>query len=101
VPKCAAAHETHVYIKLLWFVVVPREVLSMLENTLEVLEQLAPLLDDGDTDSAGKLLVPLDRTSLRALLIHIVRKRGVPVADVVAAAYLRATANRVEQPKAA
>ena len=73
----------------------------MLENTLEVLEQLATLLDDGDTDSAGKLLVPLDRTSLRALLIYIVRERGAPVADAVAAAYLRATANRVEQPKAA
>jgi hypothetical protein len=73
----------------------------MLENTLEVLEQLTPLLDDGDTESAGTLLIPLDRTSLRALLIHVARKRGAPVADAVAVAYLRATANRIEQPKAA
>ena len=73
----------------------------MLENTLEVLEQLAPLLDEGDTESAGRLLVPLDRTSLRALLIHVVRKRGAPVADEIAAAYLRATVNSTEHPKAA
>ena len=73
----------------------------MLENTLEVLEQLDPLLDDGDMESAGKLLVPVDQTSLRALLIHVLRKRGALVADAVATAYLRATANPVEQPKAA
>jgi len=77
------------------------EVPSMLENTREVLEQVDPLLDAGDTESAGKLLIPLDRTSLRALLIHVVRKRGAPVADAVAAAYLRATTECAAHQKAA
>jgi hypothetical protein len=72
----------------------------MLENTLEGLEQLQPLLDDGDTESAAKLLILQDRTSLHALPIYVARKRGASVADAVAAAYVRATANRTEHAKA-
>ena len=72
----------------------------MLENTREVVKQLDPLLDDGDMESAGELLIPLDTTSLCALLIHIVRKRGSPVADAVAHAYLRAAADRAEHQAA-
>ena len=73
----------------------------MLENTRKVLERVDALLDVGDTESAGKLLVPLDRTSRRALFIHVTRERGAAVADTVAAAYLRATADTTEYPKAA
>jgi hypothetical protein len=73
----------------------------MLENTLEGLEQLQPLLDDGDTESAAKLLILQDRTSLRALRIYVARKRGVSVMDAGAASYLRATAHRTGHAKAA
>jgi len=73
----------------------------MLEITWEILEKVDPLLDVHDAESAGKLLTPLDQTSLRALLIHVLRERGVAVAEAVAAAYLRATADRTEHPKAA
>jgi hypothetical protein len=61
----------------------------MLEATQETLQKIDPLLDRGDTDSAGKLLVAVDQTSLRAVLIHILRERGSEVADAVGAAYLR------------
>lgn len=77
------------------------EVASMLESTQEILEKVDPLLDVRDTESAGNLLIPLDRTSLRALLIHVLRERGSAVADAVAAAYLRATANNAQHPRAA
>jgi hypothetical protein len=60
----------------------------MLEVTQEILEKIDPLLDVGDPESAGKLLVDVDRTSLRAVLIHILRERGGEVADAVGAAYL-------------
>ncbi len=60
----------------------------MLESTQEILEKIDPLLDDGDTESAGKLLVALDMTSLKALLIHILWDRGTSVADAVGKAYL-------------
>ena len=61
----------------------------MLEITQEILEKVDPLLDAGDEESAGKLLVHVDQTSLRAVLIHILRDRGSEVADTVGAAYLR------------
>jgi hypothetical protein len=73
----------------------------MLENTQEVLEKVDPLLAEGDTESAGELLIPLDRTSLRALLIHVTRDRGSAVADAVAAAYLGAIASSTKHPEAA
>ena len=63
----------------------------MLEITQQTLEKVDPLLDVNDTESAGKLLLQLDRTSLRALLIHIIRERGAPIAEAVAVAYLRET----------
>jgi hypothetical protein len=74
---------------------------SMLENTQRILEKVDPLLDEGDTESAGKLLVPLDRTSLRASLTHVLRGRGKVVADAVATAYLRAIKSAAEHSKAA
>jgi len=61
----------------------------MLESTQEILEKLDPLLDVGDMQSAGRLLVEVDLTSLRALLIHISRERGTSVADGVGKAYLQ------------
>ena len=61
----------------------------MLEVTQEILEKIDPLLDGGDAESAGKLLVDVDPTSLRAVLIHILRERGGDVADAVGAAYLK------------
>ncbi len=61
----------------------------MLEVTQELLEQVDPLLDADDAEAAGKLLVDTDPTSLRALLIHILRDRGPAVADLVGEAYLR------------
>jgi hypothetical protein len=61
----------------------------MLEITQEILEKMDPLLDSGDAESAGKLLIEVDRTSLRAVLIHIVRERGSEVADAVGLSYLR------------
>ena len=69
----------------------------MLENTLETLAKVDPLLDAGDTESAGKLLLEVDQTSLCALIIHIIRERGVAVAEVVAAAYLRAAEAGAQQ----
>ena len=62
----------------------------MLEITQEILENIAPLLDAGDTESAGKLLAGVDQTLLRAVLIHILREWGSQVADEVGVAYLRA-----------
>ncbi len=73
----------------------------MLEITQEVLEQIDPLLDAGDTESAGELLLVLDRTSLSALLIHVLRERGAAVAEALAATYLNATADSTQQAKAA
>ena len=61
----------------------------MLEITQEILEKVNPLLDAGDTESAGKILVEVDQTSLRAALIHILRERGSEIADAVGTAYLR------------
>ena len=61
----------------------------MLEVTQELLEKVDPLLDADDSEAAGKLLVDADPTSLRALLIHILRDRGPAVADQVGEAYLR------------
>ena len=63
----------------------------MLEITREVLGKVGPLLDVGDTESAGKLLTVLDRTSLGALLIHVSRERGATVAEAVAEICLRRT----------
>jgi hypothetical protein len=77
------------------------EVALMLEITQEILEKVDPLLDAPDTDSAGKLLIQLDRTSVCALLIHVLRERGSAVAGAVAAAYLQATADQAKHPKAA
>jgi len=61
----------------------------MLEITQEILEEVDPLLDAGDTETVGKLLADVDLTSLRAVLIHIVRERGSAVAEAVGEAYLR------------
>jgi hypothetical protein len=69
----------------------------MLEITQETLEKIEPLIDCGDTESAGKLLVEVDQTSLRAVLIHILRERGSEIADAVGAAYLRANEARSQQ----
>jgi hypothetical protein len=63
----------------------------MLEITQETLEKIDPLLDAGDTESAGRLLMGLDPTSLRALLIHLLHDRGTAVAEAVAATYLKET----------
>jgi hypothetical protein len=60
----------------------------MLEITQEILEKVEPLLDAGDTQSAAKMLLDVDQTSLRAVLIHILRERGSEVADSVGEAYL-------------
>jgi hypothetical protein len=73
----------------------------MLEVTLEILEKIDPLLDTGDTESAGKLLVEVDDTSLRAVLIHILRERGGEIADAVGAAYLRETETHTRDNAAA
>jgi len=73
----------------------------MLEITQEILEQVDPLLDAGDAESAGKLLMVLDQTSLRALLIHVLRERGAAVAEAVAKTYLCASADAGQHPKAA
>ena len=59
----------------------------MLETTQGTLEKINPLLDSGDNDSVGTTLTVLDRISLRAFLIHILRERGVAVAERVAASY--------------
>ena len=60
----------------------------MLEHTQEILEDLDPLLDSGDIQAAGKLLTQVDRTSLRAIFIHLVKERGGDLADEVGRAYL-------------
>lgn len=73
----------------------------MLERTQKILQKVDPLLDEGDTESAGKLLMPLDRISLRALLINVTRERGAAIADAVATSYLRAIADTTKHPKAA
>ena len=73
----------------------------MLEYTQTILEQIDPLLDKGDTESAGKLLVDVDSTSLRGLLIHILRERGTAVADAVGEAYLREHSIRTQGQAAA
>ncbi len=73
----------------------------MLEITQEILEKLDPLLDAGDPESAGKLLVAVDRTSLRAVLIHILRERGGDVADAVGVAYLHALEAHAHEDEAA
>ena len=73
----------------------------MLEITQEILEKVDPLLDAGDTESAGKLLVVLDQTSLRALLIHVFRERGVAVAEAIAETYLSETAGDRHHSEAA
>jgi len=66
----------------------------MLESTQETLEKIDPLLDAGDTESAAQMLTELDRTSLRALLIHVMDERGTAVAETVAAIYLSKIAER-------
>lgn len=66
----------------------------MLESTQDILEAVDPLLDAGDTDSAGRLLMTLDSTSLRALLLHILKERGTAVAEAVGATYVRESAGR-------
>ncbi len=60
----------------------------MLEHTQELLENLEPLLESGNTQAAGKLLTQVDPTSLRAVLIHLVKERGSDLADAVGRAYL-------------
>jgi hypothetical protein len=61
----------------------------MLETTQKIIKEIDPLLDAGDLESPGKLLVDVGRTSLRAVLIHIQRERGGDVADAVGSAFLR------------
>jgi hypothetical protein len=99
--KCAAAHKNHSWINALLQASSFAEVLSMLEITQETLEKVDPLLDSGDTESAGELLMALDHTSLCALLIHVLQERGAAVADAVAAGYLRAAAAQVQHRDAA
>ena len=66
----------------------------MLEMTQEILEEVDPLLDAGDSASAGRLLKVLDATSVRALLFLVLRERGTAVAEAVAATYLSETEER-------
>jgi hypothetical protein len=61
----------------------------MLEIAQEIVEKIDPLLDAGDAESAGKLLVHVNQAVLRAVLIHVLRERGGEVADAVGSAYLR------------
>lgn len=61
----------------------------MLEHTQELLEDLALLLESGNTQAAGKLLAQVDPTSLRAVFIHLIKERGGDMADAVGRAYLR------------
>jgi hypothetical protein len=65
----------------------------MLEITQEILERVDPPPDAGDTESAGRLLTVLDRISLRALLIHVLRERSTAVAEAIAATCLVAAAD--------
>jgi hypothetical protein len=69
----------------------------MLEITQEILERVDPLLDAGVTESAGRLLTVLDRISLRALLVHVLRERGAAVAETIAATYLVASADNEQR----
>ena len=62
----------------------------MLELTQETLWRVERLLDAGDTESAGKLLLKVDSVSLRAVILHILKDRGKAAADPVGAAYLGA-----------
>jgi len=73
----------------------------MLQITQDILDHVNPMLDAGDTESAGKLLVDVDSTHLRALLIHILRDRGTVVADAVGEAYLHEHALRSRAREAA
>lgn len=73
----------------------------MLEITQEILEKVDPLLDVGDVQSAGEMLVGLDPTSLRALVIHVLRERGAAVAEAVAEIYLNGTVEGEQQAEAA
>ena len=73
----------------------------MLEITQDIIGKINELLDSGDTESAGKLLVEVDQTSLRAALIHILRERGSEVADAVGAAYLRESEAHLQNSEAA
>mgnify|MGYP003572142387 CR=1 FL=1 len=73
----------------------------MLEITQEILEKVDPLLDAGDTESAGKMLVVLDSTSLRALFIHVIRERGAAVAEAIAKTYLSTTTHGRNHQEAA
>jgi hypothetical protein len=66
----------------------------MLETTQEALEKIDPLLDAGDTESAARMLLGLDPTSLRALIIHVLNDRGSAIAERVAKTYLRENAAR-------
>lgn len=61
----------------------------MLELTQEILERMDPLLDASDAETAAKLLLTVDRTSLCALMIHVLQERGVQAADALGTAYLR------------
>lgn len=60
----------------------------MLEVTQEVLERIEPLLDAGDAERASKLLLAVDKTSLRALLIHVLHEYGSDTAATLGKAYL-------------
>ena len=60
----------------------------MLEHTQELLEDMNTLLESGDTQAAGKLLTQVDKTSLRAVFIHLVKEHGSGLADAVGRAYL-------------
>lgn len=73
----------------------------MLEVTQELLEKIDRLLDADNPETAGKLLVDADPTSLRALLIHILRERGTLVADAVGTAYLHEREERSRVQEAA
>jgi len=73
----------------------------MLEITQEILEKIDPLLDAGDTESVGKMLVDVGHTSLRAVLLHILRERGGDVADAVGAVYLREHAASIHENETA
>ena len=84
----AAAHNTIAARARCMHAVKVVEVTEMLEVTQEILAKVDPLLDAGNAESAGRLLVHVDQSSLRAILIHILREHGSEVADTVGAAYL-------------
>jgi hypothetical protein len=62
---------------------------SILEVTEEILEKVDPLLDAGETDLAGRLMIVLDRI----LPIYFLRERGTAVAEAIAATCLVAAAD--------